>query len=91
MFTTVLIATLILVGLAFVGLGINILFRRNGKFPEHEVGSNQEMKNLGITCVRHDEMKQSDPDHAGPGVTGVGTQSPLRDCGLGCSCGVEEA
>jgi len=37
-------------------IGVNILFRKDGKFPETEVGRNKKMKDLGITCPKCDEM-----------------------------------
>jgi hypothetical protein len=36
---------------------LNILIRKNGKFPAYRVGHNKDMKRLGITCVKHDEIK----------------------------------
>ncbi len=38
-------------------MAFNILFRKNGKFPKYQVGHNKEMRKLGITCVKHDELK----------------------------------
>ena len=42
--------------LCMAGLGINILLRKGGKFPETEVGSNKNMRKLGITCAKQDEL-----------------------------------
>lgn len=53
----IFIATLILVAFCFVGLGFNIIFRKNGKFPETEISSNKNMKKLGIKCAKEEEMK----------------------------------
>lgn len=47
----------VLVGLAFLGLGFNIFFRKT-LFPETEVGKNQNMKALGLSCAKCDEMKK---------------------------------
>jgi len=33
-------------------LGIRILFRRNGKFPDTHISQNKEMQKLGITCAQ---------------------------------------
>ena len=33
----IFVAALILVGLCVIGLGFNIIFRKNGKFPETEI------------------------------------------------------
>ena len=36
----IFVATLILVGLCVVGLGVNLFFRKDGRFPQYDVGSN---------------------------------------------------
>ncbi len=51
------IAALALVGLSVLGLCFNVIFRKNGKFPETDVGGNREMRKRGIRCARYDEMK----------------------------------
>ena len=43
MLFTIFIIVAILLGLALVGLGINILFRKNGKFPATHIGKNKAM------------------------------------------------
>lgn len=56
-------------GLCMAGLAFNMLVRKNGKFPETEVGKNKNMRKLGITCVKQEEMnclKQSKPNDAAP-------------------------
>jgi len=53
----IIILSSILVALSLVGLAFNILFRKNGKFPKYQVGHNKNMAKLGITCVKHDELK----------------------------------
>ncbi len=90
MFLTVLIASLVMVALAFLGLGLNIIFRKNGRFPEHEISSNANMKKMGITCARQDEMNPDKGSSGKPGDKDQKTQPPLRDCGLGCSCAADE-
>ena len=56
MFLKVLILSIILLGIAFIGLTFRILFVRDGRFPETSIGKNKEMRKLGITCVKHDEI-----------------------------------
>ncbi|MGN0191056.1 MAG: hypothetical protein ACI39U_05310 [Candidatus Cryptobacteroides sp.] len=51
------IAVLVLVALCFIGLGFNIIFRKDGKFPETEISSNKQMKKLGIRCAKEEEMR----------------------------------
>ena len=52
---TVFVATLILVGLCVLGLGVNLFFRRNGRFTQYDVGSNEEMKKRGIRCFKDED------------------------------------
>ena len=47
----------VIVAISFLAMGISIFFRKNGKFPTFEIGKNKEMRKLGITCVKHDELK----------------------------------
>lgn len=57
-FKTVL-AALALLSLAFVGMAIKILVRKNGQFPSSHVGHNPEMKKKGLVCVNTwDKLEQ---------------------------------
>ena len=58
MLFTIFIIVAILLGLALVGLGINILFRKNGKFPETHIGKNKAMKERGISCAATTDRKE---------------------------------
>ena len=53
----VFFAALLLVGLSIVGLCFNIIFRKDGKFPETEIENNREMRKRGIKCAKEDEIK----------------------------------
>ncbi len=55
----VFLLTLALVALGVFGMCFNIIFRKDGKFPEYEVGSNKEMRRLGIRCMK-EEMAELD-------------------------------
>lgn len=47
-----------LIGIAFIGLAFNILFRKKS-FPDTHVGHNKEMKKRGIVCAKTmDRMEQ---------------------------------
>lgn len=48
----------VLLGLCVLGLSVRILFHRSHRFPPTEVGSNSEMRRRGITCPKHDELRQ---------------------------------
>lgn len=47
-----ILATLFLVLVAFLAMGVRIFFVKNGKFPETEIGHNREMRKRGIYCPR---------------------------------------
>lgn len=54
----VFLAALTLVALCVVGLCFNIIFRKDGKFPDTEIESNLAMKKLGIKCAKAEEMER---------------------------------
>ncbi|MBO8471409.1 MAG: hypothetical protein IAB82_06395 [Bacteroidetes bacterium] len=53
----IFLAALLLVGLSVTGLCFNIIFRKNGKFPETEISNNKEMRKLGIRCAKEEELR----------------------------------
>ena len=53
----IFIAALILVALCVFGLCFNIIFRKDGKFPETEIENNKEMRKRGIKCAKEEEIK----------------------------------
>lgn len=57
MFLKILILALILLSLSILGLMLNILVKKKGKFPAYRVGHNRDMQRLGITCVKHEELR----------------------------------
>ena len=48
--------TAILLIISFAGLGIKMLFKKGGKFPDTHVGSNAEMRKRGITCAKRTDI-----------------------------------
>jgi len=90
MLLPVFLISIVLVAFVFVGLGLNMLIRKNGKFPETEVGSNKDMHKLGITCTKHDEMKEFRKEKRARKAGIAAVEQPLRDCGYGCSCSADE-
>jgi hypothetical protein len=54
----IILLSIFIIAIVFIGLGISIFFRKNGKFPETEIGHNKNMKKLGITCVKCDETRR---------------------------------
>jgi len=57
MFLNLLLLSFVIIALSMLGLGLNILIKKKGKFPSYQVGHNKDMHNLGISCVKHDERK----------------------------------
>ena len=41
-----------IVAICVFGLCFNIIFRKDGQFPQFDVGSNEEMRKRGIRCMR---------------------------------------
>ncbi len=53
----ILIASIILVGFCVFCLCFNIIFRKDGKFPDKEIEHNKDMRKLGIICAKEQERK----------------------------------
>ncbi len=56
--TAVLIlVSVFVVGLCVFGLCFNIIFRKNGQFPDSEVGHNKELRKRGVICMREEDER----------------------------------
>lgn len=59
----VLKLVLIAIGLmtfVVLGLAIQILFKKDGKFPNYHIGGNEHMKKRGISCAQsYDKIEQA--------------------------------
>lgn len=69
------LAALILVGIGVLGMCVNILFRKKD-FPHYDVGSNEEMRRIGIRC-----FKDEDAELHGKHCTGNYSDA-CKDCSL---------
>ena len=58
MFLKLLLISVVLIAISMLGLALNILLRKKGKFPAFQVGHNKDMHRMGISCVKHDERKE---------------------------------
>ena len=54
----VFLLTLALIALCVFGMCFNIIFRKDGEFPEYEVSKNKDMRRLGIRCVHEEEAER---------------------------------
>ena len=52
-----LLLTFIILGLCVFLLCFNIIFRKDGKFPDTEIEHNKEMRKRGIQCAKMEEKK----------------------------------
>lgn len=53
----VFLAAVVVLGIAIFGMCFNIIFRKDGKFPEYEVGSNSKMREMGIKCMKEEQIE----------------------------------
>lgn len=52
-----IIMAIVIVGIAFIGLGISIFFTKKKSFPETHIGKNKAMKERGIDCAATTDRK----------------------------------
>lgn len=64
MFITVFIIIVILIGLSLVGLGIGMLLKKGGKFPNTHIGRNKAMRDRGIDCANSTDRKERENYHS---------------------------
>ncbi|MEX0986279.1 MAG: hypothetical protein WD052_02295 [Bacteroidales bacterium] len=57
MFWNILLLSAVLIAISTMGLALNILTRKKGKFPAYRVGHNSDMAKLGVKCVKHEEIR----------------------------------
>jgi hypothetical protein len=57
MFLNILLLSFVLIAISMLGMSLNILVKKRGKFPAYRVGHNKEMARLGLKCVKHEELR----------------------------------
>ena len=55
MFVKILLLSVGLVAIAFVGFGVSILFKKDGHFPETSVGKNKALRKRKIYCIKTEQ------------------------------------
>ena len=55
MFIKLLIISAVLIALSMLGLGISMLIKRGGRFPDTHISHNKEMRKRGITCAQNSD------------------------------------
>ena len=75
-----------IVGIAVFLLCFNIIFRKDGKFPDTEIEHNKEMRKRGIQCAKVEEKRLWGKKGKRPGKKEAAECN--SDCGS-CSAGCE--
>ncbi|MDD2293186.1 MAG: hypothetical protein PHD07_03115 [Bacteroidales bacterium] len=52
-----LVISIILLGLCFILMSVRVLLIKNGTFIDGEITRNEELRRLGITCAKEEELK----------------------------------
>ncbi len=50
-----------LLGLAFIGLSIRIIVKKNGQFSSKDIGQSEAMRKRGIHCIRTQDVQMRHP------------------------------
>jgi len=56
MFLKLLIISALFLVLTMVGLGLRILLKKNGRFPETHISQNKEMQKRGLSCAQKTDI-----------------------------------
>jgi hypothetical protein len=56
MFLKLLIISSLFVLVSLAGLGLRILLKKNGRFPETHVSRNKEMQKRGLSCAQKTDI-----------------------------------
>ena len=65
MFITLFIIIVVLVGLSLIGLGIGMLLKKGGKFPNTHIGRSKAMRDRGIDCASSTDRKERENYRSG--------------------------
>ncbi len=81
---------LILIGSAVLlvciaGMSISIWIKKDGRFPDTEVGTNPHMRKLGLTCAKQEEIALWKKHHGEDAIS-----DGCAGCGCMDSCTLEE-
>ena len=56
----IILFAIVIMVIVILGLAIQILFKKNGKFPNMHIGANQYLRDQGVTCAQtYDRMEQA--------------------------------
>ena len=78
----VFLAALVLVGFGIFGMCFNIIFRKKD-FPQSDVGANENMRKLGIRCMREEDDERFSEMY-GKKKSGAVCSGTFSDSCIGC-------
>ncbi|MCZ4695868.1 hypothetical protein DWB61_14570 [Ancylomarina euxinus] len=56
MILKLILVSVVLLGIGFIGFAITILVKKNGQFPETHIGKTDFLKKEGVTCATSQDM-----------------------------------
>jgi len=60
MFLKLILVSVVLLGIGFIGFAISILVKKNGQFPETHIGKTEFLKKEGVSCATsQDKLEQA--------------------------------
>jgi hypothetical protein len=74
-----IVLSVVIVTIAFLGLALRILIKRGGKFPNIHVGGNKHLNSQGIYCARTQDRLERDKLKTEPDFKKVRLLKPLKD------------
>ena len=55
-----ILVSVVILGIGFIGFAITILVKKNGQFPETHIGKTDFLKKQGVTCATsQDKLEQA--------------------------------
>ncbi len=72
MFIKLLLFSAIIILISVAGLGLSILIKKNGRFPDTHVGHNKNMRKMGIGCAKNVDVGCNPIDTGSAGCAGCG-------------------
>ncbi len=60
MIIKLILVSVVLLGIGFIGFAITILVKKNGQFPETHIGKTEFLKKEGVSCATsQDKLEQA--------------------------------
>lgn len=78
--------TALILGICVFGMCFNIIFRKDGEFPDSEIGHSKAMRERGITCAKVEEKRLWGKNGLLRRKGGC-TKEELKSAGIPAGCG----